>query len=1059
MIIAALAIALTAGSQTPTPFLKDPDIHGNQVVFCCEGDLWLGDLDTRQARRLTRDEGREFGPRFSPDGSQIAFTGQYDGADEVYVMPTAGGPPRRLTYRNQLAECLAWTPDGKDLLVRMPGVPASYEFHLVPKDGGFPQRMPIEFAAHGSFGTERNLLAFTRFNRAANAWFRYQGGLKNAIWLGDLAAKRFKAIAEGSGTCEYPTFCGERVYYVEENDAKFTIKSVPKNGGSSRPLVGPSDFEIRNLQTDGARLVYERGRGLELADPAAGKPERLEFELHSDLLHTRPYRAVAQDFAESATLTATGKRVLVATRGQIVTLPSSEGEAKVLLAKAGVRYGLATQSPDAKSLAYVSDETGEQQLYVGSADGSNPKQLTKDQNRQIRAIRWSPDSQWIALTDSETRLRLIKSDGSADTEIAKGQGWDGPGFDFSPDSKWVAYEESDRFTFFRTITLYEIATGKRTTLGSGMADDSSPTFSKDGKWLAFLSVRQFAPRWDGIQNLLATLNAVRPMVLALRKDTPSPFAAKNDEEKPAPEKKEEPKEEPFRIDIEGLYGRLFELPMPPGTYSRAAFAGDRLFMLNADEGGTKLDYYDLKSKGAGSYGATTAYNLSSDQKKLLLGAGGTLRVVDATATQLDANAGRVSFGGLQLEVEPVAEWKQIYWEAWRFLRDYFYVKNMHGADWPAMGKKYEPYLASVRSRGELDELIRWLQAELGISHAFLATGDTQTKYKANPAGFLGIDVEPDPSGTYRIKRILRGDGLRESERSPLVGPGLDVREGDLLIEVAGIPAKVGQDWQAGLVGRAGQIVSVFVNDKPGREGARTAYVKPIASERRLRYLSWVQANRDYVAKATGGKVGYIHLAAMVQQDVADFLRQYFPQRNKDAVVMDVRYNSGGNVSDQIATILKQRVQIYWNQRNNPTYWTRQSDYFPGPVVCLINEFNYSDGEEFPYQFRKLDLGTIIGRRTRGGEVGSDPGWRLMDGGLISVPNYGAWTPEEGWIIERTGVSPDIDVPSDPNLYAQSKDPQLDRAIAELQKQLKAHPAKRPVPPPDPVHIKPGKGGT
>lgn len=1056
MLNALLTCLLTQSAQTAPPFLRDPDLFGTTVVFSCEGDLWLGDLTTMKASRLTRDEGRESSPRFSPDGKQIAFTAQYDGADEVYIMPTAGGAPKRLTYKNDIADCLDWTPDGKSVAVRLRGYPASYEIHQVPVEGGYPQRLPLEFAAHLGYGPT-GLAAFTRFNRATNAWFHYTGGLQNAIWTADFAKNEFKEVYKSAGTNEYPVWAGGRICFVEESKGQFTLKSVGAGGQSPRSLGSASNLEIRALQSDGIRLVYERGRGIEIMQPAEGKATPLNFELASDFLHTRPFQVSPAAFVDALSLTGTGKRVLVSARGQIISLPNGEGEAKVLLAKPGARLGMPELSPDAKTLAFISDETGEQQLYVSSPDGADPKQLTKDSARQIRKIRWSPDSKWIALTDSETRLRLIKADGSEDWTVAKGESWDGPEFDFSPDSKWLAYQETDYFTFFHTVMLLNLETRTKHPVGQGLVDNFSPAFSSDGKWLAFLSRRVFNPRWDGIQNLLSTIDTVRPIVVALRKDTLSPFAAKNEEEAPAAEKPDKPdasKSEAFRIDLDGIESRQFEAPTPPGSYRALSFAGERLLFTNDTEDGKELNYYDLKAKAFGSFGQASSYRLSADGKKLLLIAGAGGRVLDASAKDASGDSGRVGFGGLQLTIEPVPEWRQIFWEAWRFMRDYFYVKNMHGHDWPKVGAKYAAFLPSVRSRDELDELIRWMQAELGISHSFLSRGDSRTLYKPAPASFLGIDVAPDAGGHAKITRILRGDGVREAERSPLTGPGMDVKEGDYLISVAGVSAKAGSDWQAGLIGRAGQIVSVVVNDKPNPEGARTLYVKPVANERRMRYLSWEQANRDYVDKASGGKLGYIHLAAMVQQDVADFLKQYFGQRGKDGLVLDVRYNTGGNVSDQIATILKQRPVVLWNQRNNPTFWTRQSEFFPGPVVCLINEFNYSDGEEFPFQFRKQKLGTIVGRRTRGGEVGSDPGWPLVDGGRVSVPNYGAWTPEEGWIIEGHGVDPDIDVPSDPNLFAKGQDPQLDRAIKELLESLKRNPVKRPVPPPDPVRVIP-----
>ncbi len=1062
----SLPLALATAQPAP-PFLRDPDVHGDTVAFSCEGDLWLGDLRSGAATRLTRHEGRESGARFSPDGKTLAFTAEYDGVQEVYTMQTTGGPPKRLTYLNALAEALDWTPDGRSVVVRARPAPTRGKVYLVPAEGGFPQELPLEFASHVSFAPDGNRFAWTRYWRHAAAWFRYEGGQKNAVWTANLADKRFRRIFEMKGTCEFPVWAGDRVYFATDLGGSFGVRSVLPDGSSPKRLGADGDKEIRSLQTDGRRIVFERGFDLELADPETGDSKVLRFDLKSDLMHTRPYRAPAGDFLLAASIGPTGKRVFAEARGQLLSLPVGEGEAKVLVAKAGVRYRTPAMSPDGTKIAFIGDETGEQQLYVADADGVGPKQLTpvpdehresgKDANRQLRVIRWSPDSKWVAAGDSEFMLRLIEVESGRELKFGPSMWWQAPDFDFSPDSKWLAFDLYHPLTHLRSLSLYELSTGKTTTLGREFSDDFAPRFSPDGKWLLFLSRRNFSPRWDGMQNAIVTLDVVRPCVLSLRSDESSPFAAKSEEEPKGAQKEEKKEPPPFRLDLDGLYGRMFELPLAPGSYSAPAWAGDRAFFLSSDGTSTSLAYYDLKAKQFGSLGATEEYHVSSDRKKLLLRSGTRMQVVDAAATSITAETGRVAFGGLQLWIDPIPEWRQIFWDAWRLHRDHFYVENMDGADWKAVGEKYARLLPSVRSRDELNELIRWMQAELATSHMGRFGGDVRSLMRPAEQAFLGLDVEPDSNGHYRIKRLYGGDGMREAERSPLLAPGLDVKEGMFLIEVAGTLVRHGSDWQSGLQGRAGQVVSVKVNDRPSAEGARTVFVKPVTSESRMRYLSWVEDNRAYVAKASGGKVGYLHLRAMVMSDFADFLRQYFPQRKLDALIVDVRFNTGGNISDQICTILKQKLVVAWNQRSHPSFWTRQDDYFAGHLACLINEFSFSDGEEFPYQWRKLGLGPLFGRRTGGGEVGSDPGWPLIDGGRVSVPNYGAFTMDEGWIIEGPGVAPDIEVQSDPNAYARGVDPQLDRAVAYLLDKIAKEPVQRPKPPPDPARIKPPTG--
>ncbi len=571
------------------------------------------------------------------------------------------------------------------------------------------------------------------------------------------------------------------------------------------------------------------------------------------------------------------------------------------------------------------------------------------------------------------------------------------------------------------------------------------------KDLAFLSRRNLAPTFDPIQNHMDLTKDVKVYLLTLSKDTPSPLRSKLDDEGMA-EAKEEPKAS-FRIDADGLYGRFVELPIAAGNYAQLEFANDRVLVREGTD--NEIRFYDLKARKAGTLAAAApGMRLSSDGKHLLIAAGANLRQIDTTGE----NDTRIGFAGLQLRIDPKAEWKEMYWDAWRHIRDYFYVANMHGADWNAIGKKYAEMLPSVRSRDELDLLIRWMQGELSISHSFIGAGDVRSLVRPARPSFLGVDLEPAENGYYRITHILRGRDFDANERSPLAEPGLGVKEGDYLIEVGGRPAKVATPWREALLGRAGQLVTIKVNGTPSQTGARSVEIKPAANETRMRWWDWVEGRQRYVDKASGGKLAYVYMRAMVADDMADFIRQYFPQRGKEGLVMDVRFNTGGNVSDYVITILKQKGMAFWNQRSTTVPWTRQGDFFPGPMACLQNEFNYSDGEEFPYYFRAMKLGPVIGRRTRGGEVGSDPAWPLVDGGTINVPNYGMFSPQEGWVIEGHGVDPDIEVLSDPNAWARGKDPQLDKAIEYLMDQIAKNPFKRPTFPPDPVRIKSGGGG-
>lgn len=1033
-------------AQVDSPFLRYPDIHGDNVVFTCEGDLWVGSISSGNAMRLTRDAGVEQYARFSPDGKTILYQAQYNEVPEIYTIPTEGGTPKRLTYRFDYADPLGWAPDGDSILYRARSYPRSYGLYTMPKDGGPEGKMPIEFAAHGVYSPDGNSVAFTRFNRWDDAWFRYEGGMKNDIWVGDLQTKRFRQITKMPGTCEFPAWEGDNVCFVMEQDAEFTIYSTNSSGSTPKALYGPHNFEIRELNSGPGALVFQKGTTLGMIDLKSGKQTDLNFNLLSDRMHTRPYSVDPERHVQGGSITPTGKRALVSARGQIVTLPVGEGEARVWKAKDGVRLGLPLMSPKGDKVAYVSDESGEEQLWIADADGSNERQLTNGVNHQLVNFQWSPDGTWIGLNTSEMELHLVSTATGRMSKVADAfSDWSGVQFTFSPDSKWVCYAQFDGITGMSQLVLLEIETDKRHELGNGLTHDALPYFSKDGKYLGFISRRNFAVGWDEVLNQMNTDGVNSPAFYRLRNDTPDPLALKD-----PTEEKEEKKEEgdkAFRIDLDNIENRLTVLS-PTGNLGQIAFSGSRV--IYSGEG--NISYYDLASKQSGQITAGGGFSISDDEKKLMVGN----RVVDASGTNVPPTTGRLSFGSLKLQIDPVAEWQQMYWDAWRLLRDYFYVENMHGLDWPAIGRKYAAFLPNVRSRDELDVLIRWLQAELGSSHQYLQGGDEQNLKPSSPGAYLGIDVEADKSANrLRISDIMRGDGIVQSERSPLLNADPLVKEGDYLLEVNGVPMTASSNYLQPLQGRAGQIVSVMLNDKPTMEGARKVLVRPTGNERRMRILDWVENNRQYVDKATGGRVGYIYMQAMTPTDMADFIKQFYPQRNKEALVIDTRFNNGGNTQSIINRILAEKLTGFFNMRASGTSWSRQGDYFLGPMVCLQNEFNVSCGEEFPDRWRDLGLGPIIGRRTYGGEVGSSPGWPLADGGVVSVPNYGMWTPEDGWVIEGPGVSPDMDVPSDPNLFAQGKDAQLDAGIKYLLDFIRRNPTPRPQQPPDPVKVKGG----
>lgn len=1046
---AGLGAAVLACAEKGT-FMLSPDIHGDRFVFTREGDIWLGNLATGEARRLTRHEGVESYGRFSPDGSQIAFQGQYDGGgNQVYVMPVAGGIPKRITNHLNAAFLEDWTPNGK-ILCRGPGPENVWEPFLVDADGGPEQKLPLQKLGMGQIGPN-NKLAFCRnTDVAGGAWFRYKGGSQNDIWLGDLNTNSFKKIFESKTQAQYPVWVGDRVFFVHENEGSWVIASVPGSGGAAKQHSSASKEVIYNLQTDGKRLIYIRGSNLEVFDPATSKAQSVDMELTSDRIHMRPTKVDATASMPSYTITPTGKRLLLESRGQILSVPVKEGEVRVWKSQPGVRLRLPTMSPNGKKVAYVSDETREQQVYVADADGSNPKAVTRDTGRQLLTLTWSPSSDALAVGDSESRIRLVKPDGSEDSLVSTSRRNLGPmTHNFSPDGKWLVYVEEKPWTnqLVNTMYLYEIAARKATPITSGRFRDDIPSFSSDGKFLVFASYRSLPMTADNVFSQLNSTTNALIFLMPLSKATASPLRPRNDEEDAAPARPSEDKT--VRVDFDGIESRLILLPGIAGPITQVEMVGDRVLYVN----GPQLSFYDLGARSGGSLTTGGGFQVSGDGKNILLSGP---RVVPVAGRDLPPTAGAVSLQGFKIDIEPAKDWEQIFWDAWRLCRDYFYVRNMHGVNWEAVGLKYAALLPLVRARNELTELIRWMQAELSVGHSFRAEPPVLVATAPSTPAYLGVETKAE-AGFHRITRVYDGDGM--SAPAAILEPGNDVGEGAYILAVNGKPTPSSVDWREFLRDRAGQTVSVTVNRQPSLTGARTIYVKPhsAGTERALLERDAVKKKREYVDQKSGGKVGYIYLGGMSDPDMEDFALQYIGQLDKEAIIFDIRENNGGYISATIVSILNKKTYLRRSQRNSQEPSTRYQDAFEGYVCLVINEDSYSDGEGGPANWFYAKLGPLIGTRTYGALVGSAPMWPLLDGGGVQVPRYGNYREDVGWVVEGLGMKPDIEVENDPNLFAKGIDAQLDRAIKEMLDRVAKKPIKRPVQPPDPVRTGGGTG--
>lgn len=1044
-------------------FLTRPTIHGDQVVFSAEGDLWTTSLSSGVTRRLTSDPGLETYPYFSPDGSQIAFSGQYDGGYDAYVMSASGGIPKRLTYMPGMARVQGWAPAGQVVFRTNREAPfAEFKLYRVPAAGGVPVKYGIPKSELAAVAPNGQVVYVPTSWEWAN-WFRYRGGSADDLWLHDPANGSFKRLTDDPGVDTTPTWCNGAVYFVSERDGNSNLWKLDLASRKTQQVTRFTSGAVRYPNSDGSKVVFQHGAKLAVYDPSTGKAADLELELNSDRIHLRPQQArVAQAFT-TPSLGPTGKRLAMEVRGQIVTVPAESGEMRVVEDKPGTRAMFPAWSADGKKLVFVSDRSGENELWVtDSAGGSEPKQLTRGLGANPPTPpRWSPDGKWIALADREARMMLIDTATGAIDVVDQGNftgSYDtGQNYRFSPDSRLLAFDRQEE-GWIGAVWLYEIASRKKVMVSNPLVASSGPSFDASGKFLVFLADTNLDPVVGGMTSKFGFDKMSRVILAPVLDDTASPFLPKVDDEGADPQKKEDKKDEPAPAvvyDLEGARSRLIQAPLPAGRYVQVEAIPGKLLVLAAagpslqvsGNGGYELYSFDIDKQSFNRVGSGfSGLALSADLKKLMIRAGGAVGIVDAGAAAIRAEDGRVDLSPYAVQVEPLQLWQQAFNESWRLVRDFFYDPGLHGVDWNAMRTKYQAMMPFVASRPDLTQLIKDMVSELNAGHAYV--GAPAQASRAVPMGYLGADFEPVPGASaVRIKRLLRGDDFNPGLISPLLEPGMKVKEGDYILAIGGRRVQPNEDVQALLVGQRGQVVTVTVNSSPVMEGARTVRVRPLSSESDLRYQDWVMGRAAYVRKHGGENFGYAHIPNMGTEGLIGFSKGHFPNVMKDAMIYDTRFNGGGWVSSLLIENINLRPQQWWKPRHGG-YWTRESWANIGYKAAICNEDNFSDGELFIDTWKRLKLGPVVGKTTGGGEVGSGGGYTLIDGGWIYVPNYAGFSGDE-WLIEGRGAKPDYEVDQDPAAVMAGRDPQLDKAIELLKGMLQKHPIVKPKHPPFP----------
>jgi len=1089
--------ALAASTASPAaPFvsskmLTDPALSAERIAFVYGNDIWTCRPDGSAVQRITSGPGVKMRPAFSPDGSLLAFSAELDGNLDVYVVPAAGGVPKRLTWHPGRDVAQGFTPDGKSVLFTSPRAAVNNrhaQLYAVPVEGGLETALPIPYASRAAYSPDGKTIAYNPNNPAHLQWKRYRGGLVSKVWLFDVASNALDRVPQPATRCNDadPMWLGGTLYLRSDRDGEFNLYAYDAKSKALTRLTDHKDFPVLNAAAAAGRIVYEQAGTLHLFDPSSKKTTDVAISVAGDLLETRPRWAKGAKWIREAALSPSGARVAFEYRGEIVTVPGDKGDARNLTNTTAVHESAPAWSPDGKEIAYVSDESGENEIVVRTQDGKGaPRKIKVSGAGFYGELAFSPDSKKLVLTDNALTLFIVDLASGASKKIASERLYAPARYkalygSWSPDSRWVAYTLSGP-TYIRAAFVYSVPEDKSYALTDGLSDVSDPVFDRGGKLLYFLASTDAGPQrnWFSLQNTDARVtNAI--YVATLKKGTPSPLAKESDEEKgeaSAKDGKTEDKEEgrppdskdavkppkppaPVAIDHEGLGSRIVDLPVHPAEISnlQAGSAGQVFFQRTAD-GKTSVQRFDFKDRKTETIvPEADDYFVSFDGKKILFKQKDkeppqkeSWSIVASSGKKADAKEGsdgKLKLDAIQVRVDPRAEWPEIFDEAWRVNRDYFYDPKMHGVDWKAMKAKYAAFLPYLSSRGDLNRLIQWMCSELAVGHHRNTPGESFAEVTPVPGGLLGADYEV-ANGRYRFKKVFGGLNWNPELRAPLSEPGVEVKAGEYLLAVSGRDLAPPENLYARFEATAGKIVEITVGPTPDGKGSRTVSVVPVPNEAPLRNRDWVEGNLRKVDAATGGRVAYVYVPNTADLGHTYFKRYFYPQAAKDAIIVDERFNGGGSVADYYIEALTRQPIAWWAMRYGDDLKTPSAS-IQGPKVMLIDETAGSGGDLLPWMFRHFKVGPIVGQRTWGGLVGILGFPTLMDGAVVTAPNLGFWTPEEGFGVENVGVPPDVEVEQTPADVIAGRDPQLEKAIAIVMEELKKNPPVKPKRPAMPV---------
>jgi len=1057
-----------ASAQISGKLMQYPDVSETHITFTYGDDVWIASKSGGIANRLSSPTGAESFPRFSPDGKMIAYTANYNGNNDVYVINSKGGIPKRLTFHGMTDRVLGWTPDGKSVLFassRESGRQRYSQFYTVAIKGGSPMKLDIPYGEYASFSQDGKKIAYTDRSRVQRNWKRYRGGTAPDIHIFDLKSYQTENITTNAANDELPMWIGESIYYMSDNGPNkrnnLWVYDIASKQNSQ--LTNFKDYDITFPESSSSDIIFEAGGKLYLYNIASKGTTEVNVQIISDQKELIPEIKNVSKYLQDATISPDGNRVVVQARGELFNLPATEGYVSNISNTSGVAERSPAWSPDGKHLACWSDSNGEYQLLLYDLENSDkPKTITKNKSGFFYTIHWSPDSKKIAYIDQAMQIRYLDIASGKDTTVDQAKymfhgNLNNFSVTWSTDSNWFAYSRgTDSASRNNSIFVHNTKTNKTSQLTSGYYSDNSPAFSADGKYLFFVTNRNFRPIYSDLDNTfvypntsniaVGTLDASQESLISVKNDT-SEIPKEDTEDKKDDDKDKKKGDEASKkkdavttIDISGFEGRIELLDIPAGNYGNLTGTEGKLLFIKSPNSGSgpgnssALHYYDIKEREVKQIiPKVFGYNVSANGKKLLVMQDSKLAVIDIKEKQkIDKT---VPTNDMMMTVTPIEEWKQIFNDVWRFERDYFYDPNMHGVNWNLMKERYGQLIEQSSTRNDVNIIIGDLIAELNASHTYNGGGDIDRSQSRN-VGYLGADIELN-NGAYQIKKILKGAAWDAEVRSPLAKPGLKVNEGDYILAVNGTTIDTSKPISAAFQGLANTPVQIMISKSKDMKDAKEIIAEPMRSETRLRHLGWIENNRKRVDEATNGKVGYIYVRSTGIDGQNELVRQFYAQMDKEGMIIDERFNSGGQIPDRFVELLDRKPLAFWAVRDGKDWSWPPSGNF-GAKVMLINGFSGSGGDAFPDFFRKRGLGPLIGTRTWGGLIGISGAPSLIDNGSVTVPTFRMYDPNGEWFKEGHGVDPDIEVIENFESLAKGLDAQLEAGIKEVLKIMSAN---------------------